>query len=125
MRCRAAIFLLFVFLDGCSGHDVRKFSVLFQPFSADLDPRAQATVRAAAAFAKAHPLTPLSIAGYATRPDPGDVPTLRQERVGVVHDALVREGVDQIRIEVLGNGILYPDGGPDLPPDEVDISVGL
>jgi outer membrane protein OmpA-like peptidoglycan-associated protein len=125
MRCRVAIVLLLAFLVGCAGLDGKKFSVAFQPFGVDLDPRAQATVQAAAAFAKAHPLMPLSLAGYATRPDGDNFATLRQQRVAVVQDALVREGVNQIRIEILGNGIIYPDGVPDLPPEAVDISIGL
>ncbi|HEY0184667.1 MAG TPA: hypothetical protein VGC09_17850 [Rhodopila sp.] len=125
MRYRVAILVLLAFLGGCAGPDGKKFSVLFPPYSADLDPAAQEVVHAAATFAKAHPLMPLSVGGYASRPDPGNYPTLRQERVGVVQKALVREGVDQFRIEIPGNGIIYPDGVPDLPVDRVDINIGL
>jgi outer membrane protein OmpA-like peptidoglycan-associated protein len=125
MRHRAAILLLLALIGGCSGQGGKAFGIAFPAYSADLDPQAQAAVQAAATFAKAHPLMPLSIAGYAARPDAEDIATLRQQRVAVVRDALVREGVDQIRIEVLGNGILYPDGVPDLPTDKVNINVGL
>ncbi len=125
MRRRVAVFLLFAALAGCSGPDGKKFSVLFQPFTSALDPKGQATVHATAAFAKAHPMMPLSLAGYAQRPDPDEFATLRQQRVAVVQNALVAEGVDQLRIEILGNGILYPDGVPDLPFDQVIINIGL
>jgi len=125
MRYRVVILLLFAFLGGCAALDGQRFSILFQPYSSGLDPQARATIVAAVSFAKAHPLAPLSIAGYATRPDPGDIATLRQQRVAAVHDALVTEGVDRFRIEVLGNGILYPDGVPDQPIGRVDISIGL
>jgi hypothetical protein len=90
-----------------------------------MDSQAQAAVQSASAFAQAHPLMPLSIAGYVVRIDPGDIDTLRQQRVMVVQDALVRRGVNQMRIEVLGNGILYPDGVPDQTAGRVDINIGL
>jgi outer membrane protein OmpA-like peptidoglycan-associated protein len=125
MRYRIGVVLFLVLLAGCAGPDGGKFSVLFQPYSADLDPKAQETVRAAGAFAKAHPLMPLSLSGYTSRPDPGDFPTLRQVRVVAVRNALVAEGVDRLRIEALGNGILYPDGVPDQQAGRVDINVGL
>ena len=125
MKYYVGIFLVFAALCGCSSPDGNKYSVLFQPFSADLDPQAKGTVQAAATFAKAHPLMPLSIAGDASRPDEGDYPTLRQERVAVVQNALVSEGVDRLRIEVLGNGLLYPNGVPDQPRRRVIINIGL
>jgi outer membrane protein OmpA-like peptidoglycan-associated protein len=125
MRYRVAILLLFAFLGGCTSLDGKRFSVLFQPYSSALDAQAQATVQSASAFAQAHPLMPLSIAGYVQRLDSGDFETLRQQRVMMVQDALVRQGVDQARIEVLGNGILYPDGVPDQTIGRVDINIGL
>jgi outer membrane protein OmpA-like peptidoglycan-associated protein len=125
MRCSVAILLLSAVLGGCTSLDGKRFSVLFQPYSSDLDAQAQAAVQSASAFAQAHPLMPLSIAGYVVRIDPGDIDTLRQQRVMVVQDALVRRGVNQVRIEVLGNGILYPDGVPDQTVGRVDINIGL
>jgi len=70
-------------------------------------------------------LMPLSIAGYASRIDPSDIDTLRQERVQTVQQALIREGVGPMRIEILGAGLLYPDGVPDLPTGRVEIAIGL
>jgi hypothetical protein len=125
MHRRVPILLLLVFLNGCSGPDGKRFSIQFQPFSSALDPRAQADIQAAAAFANTHPLMPLSIRGFAIPPDSGDVDTLRQQRVMLVRNELVRDGVSNIRIELLGNGILYPGGVPDLPPDRIDINIGL
>jgi hypothetical protein len=125
MKNRAALLLLLASLGGCAGQDGKRFSILFQPYSSDLGPQAQQEVQAASAYAKTHPLMPLSIADYSSRPDPHDIDTMKQQRVGVVQNALVRDGVDQIRIEVLGNGILYPDGVPNLPTGKVDINIGL
>ena len=125
MKSRVALLLLLFGLCGCGGPLGKTFSVLFQPYTSGLDPKAQDTVRAAATFADAHPEMPLSIAGDATRPEAGDFDTLRQQRVAVVRDALVREGVKQWRIQVLGTGILYPDGDPNLVPTKVTINVGL
>jgi outer membrane protein OmpA-like peptidoglycan-associated protein len=127
MRYRVAIVVLFAFLSGCSGSDGKTFPVYFQPFSADLDPQAQATVHAAAAFASAHPLMPLTIPGYATPPSADALPTLRQEQVGAVREALIREGVDRLRIEIQGTGAGLVDHGgvPNITPGEVDIAIGL
>lgn len=127
MRYRVAVLLLFTFLGGCTGPSGQTFSVPFGPYSANLDPPAQEIVRAAAAFAKAHSLMPLSIAGYTIRPDPDYVDTLREQRVAAVRRALVTEGVGEFRIQVLGTGIVYPQGVPmpSLPPGRVDINIGL
>ncbi|HBK08550.1 MAG TPA: hypothetical protein DDZ81_22315 [Acetobacteraceae bacterium] len=125
MRKYATILLLFTVLSGCVSEHGQTFSVFFQPYSADLDPRAQVTVHAAAAFAKAHPLMPLSIPGYSRRPYPGNLPDLRQQRVAVVLRTLTKEGVDRWRIGVLGEGLLYPDGVPGLEMERVDINIGL
>jgi hypothetical protein len=125
MRQAVVVLLLAGLFGGCAGPYGAKYSVRFQPFSSALDSPAQTTVHDAAAFAKAHPLTPLSISGYATPLDPGDIETLRQERVQTVQQALISEGVSPIRIEVLGTGLLYPDGVPNSPIGRVDINVGL
>jgi outer membrane protein OmpA-like peptidoglycan-associated protein len=125
MRYGVVVVLVSTLFGGCTSLEGKKFSVLFQPYSSDLDPAAQATVRSAAAFAQAYPLSVLSISGYAARLDPSDIETLRQERVQTVQQTLVNEGVSPIRIEVLGNGIVYPDGVPDSPVGRIDIDVGL
>jgi hypothetical protein len=119
------VVLLLALSSGCSGPDGGKFSVSFLPYSSALDTPGLTTVHNAAAFASAHPLMPVSIAGYAQPLDTGDIDTLRQERVQTVQQALINEGVSSIRIEVLGNGLLYPDGVPYLPTGRVDINVGL
>ena len=127
MRYRVSILLLFVFVSGCADREGKRFNVLFQPFSADLTPQASETVQVAAALAKTHPLMPLSVQGYRFRPDPVGFPTLQEQRVAVVLQALIREGVGRWRIDVLGNGILYPFGVrmPPLAPEQVVINVGL
>jgi outer membrane protein OmpA-like peptidoglycan-associated protein len=125
MRCGIVVVLLSTLLVGCSGPDGGKYRVFFQPYSSGLDARARAAVQSAATFANAHPLMPLSIAGYATPLDPHDIETLRQERVQAVQRALIDDGVASIRIEVLGTGLLYPDGVPDSPTGRVDINIGL
>jgi hypothetical protein len=127
MRYRVSILLLFVFVSGCADREGKRFSILFQPFSTDLTPEALESVRIAAALAKTHPLMPLSVQGYRFRPDPVGFPTLQEQRVAVVLHALVGEGVGRWRIDVLGDGILYPLGVrmPPLPPEQVVINVGL
>ena len=125
MRQSVVFLLLAGLFAGCAGPDGGKYSVMFQPYSSGLDAPAQVTVHNAAAFAQARPLMPLSISGYATPLDTGDIETLRQLRVQTVQQALISEGVSSMRIEVLGTGLLYPDGVPDSPIGRVDIAVGL
>jgi outer membrane protein OmpA-like peptidoglycan-associated protein len=125
MRSGFGWLLLCVALAGCAGGDGKAFYVFFQPYSSDLDSEAQTTVQAAATYALAHPLMPISIAGDATRPDTGDNDTLRQQRVAAVKDALVRAGVGAPGIDVRGNGLAYPDGVPDQPVGRVTVNVGL
>jgi outer membrane protein OmpA-like peptidoglycan-associated protein len=125
MRPRIAAILLTTLLSACSGPLGAKYPVRFPPFDAGLDPQAQAAVRAAATFAAAHPLMPVTISGYRQPLDPSDIETLRQERVQTVQRALLQEGVGSERIEILGNGLLYPDGVPDSPKGRVDINIGL
>jgi len=89
------------------------------------DPQAQQVVHEAATFAKAHPLTPLSIKN--TTPDMGlQVDTLSGQRTEAVLHALLQEGVSRMRIEIVGaDRLLDPNGMPNLPPQRVDISVGF
>jgi hypothetical protein len=125
MRQSIVLLLLVGLFGGCAGPDGAKYSVMFQPYSSALDSPAQTTVHNAAVFAQAHPLMPLSISGYATRLGSVDIETLRQLRVQTVQQSLISEGVSPLQIEVLGTGILYPDGVPDSPIGRVDINVGL
>jgi outer membrane protein OmpA-like peptidoglycan-associated protein len=125
MRFRVTIVLLFTLLCGCSGGAGKSFSVFFQPYSAALDGQALATVQAAATYAKAHPLMPVALAGDATRPDTGDLDTLRQERVAAVKDALVQAGLGAAGIDVWGTGMAFPTGDPSQVVGRVVISVGL
>jgi outer membrane protein OmpA-like peptidoglycan-associated protein len=125
MRYRVAIVLLFAFLAGCGGQAGKSFPVFFQPYSSALDAEGQATVQAAAAYANAHALMPVSIAGDATRPDTGDIDTLRQQRVAVVKDALVQAGLGAAGIDVFGTGLSYPNGDPSQIRGRVVINVGL
>jgi outer membrane protein OmpA-like peptidoglycan-associated protein len=125
MRYRVAVVLLFAFLAGCGGQAGKSFPVFFQPYSSALDAQGLATVQAAAAYANAHTLMPVSIAGDATRPDPGDFDTLRQQRVAVVKDALVQAGVGAAGIDVWGTGLAFPNGDPSQIAGRVVINVGL
>ena len=125
MRYRVAILLTFAFLSGCGGQTGKSFPVFFQPYSSALDAQGLATVQAAAAYANAHTLMPVAIAGDATRPDTGDIDTLRQQRVAVVKDALVQAGVGAAGIDVWGTGLVYANGDPGQVVGRVVISVGL
>ncbi len=127
MLYRVAIVLLITLLAGCAGKG-SKYTVYFIPYSSQLDQRAMDTIQAAATFAKANPLAPVTIQGYSTRPDPAQHDTLSQLRTGAVKNGLLQDGVGRARIEVLGaGGIIYPQGVPmpTLGPDRVDISIGL
>jgi outer membrane protein OmpA-like peptidoglycan-associated protein len=120
--------MLLTFLAGCAGKDGGKYTVFFMPYSSQLDQRAQDTIQAAATFAIANPLMPVTIQGYSTRPDPTEHDSLRELRTGAVKNGLLQAGVSSFRIQVLGvGGIIYPQGVPmpTLPPGQVDISVGL
>jgi outer membrane protein OmpA-like peptidoglycan-associated protein len=126
MRYRfAAALLVCVALAGCSGGAGKAFYVFFQPYSSDLDAQARATVQAAASYAIAHPIMPIAIAGDATRPDSGDIDTLRQQRVAAVKNALVQAGVGAPGIDVFGTGLAFPTGMPDQPAGRVTVNVGL
>jgi outer membrane protein OmpA-like peptidoglycan-associated protein len=125
MRCRFAILLLSTLAGACGSQAGQRFSVYFQPYSANFDPQAQQVVHEAATFAKAHPLMPLSIKN--TTPYMGlEVDTISGQRTEAVLHALLQEGVSRMRIEIVGTDrLLDPNGMPNLPPQRVDISVGF
>jgi outer membrane protein OmpA-like peptidoglycan-associated protein len=126
MRRIVTVVLLTVLVAACSGKDGGKYIISFRPFSASLDAPAQSAIHNAAIFAKAYPLAPISIDGYRTPPDPDEIPTLRQLRVQTVRQALINEGVDSFRIEVLGDrGMIYSDDIPKEPTGQVAVSIGL
>ena len=127
MRHRIAIGLLMTVLAGCAGGDGGNYSVFFMPYSSQLDQKALDTIQSAATFAKANPPMPITIQGYTTRPDPTEHDSLRELRVAVVKNGLLNAGVGSMRIEVLGNGLIYPQGVPmpTLPSGRVEIHVGL
>jgi outer membrane protein OmpA-like peptidoglycan-associated protein len=125
MRRRAAIILALALLGGCGGQDGKSYSLFFQPFSTGLNPEAQQSVQAAAAFASAHPLMPVTIAGDTPPPGMQD-DSLSQQRVQVVRSALVVRGVGGERIELLGDErMVNPDGMTGMPARRVDIRIGL
>jgi outer membrane protein OmpA-like peptidoglycan-associated protein len=123
---RVAVVLLAASLAGCAGGG-KTFIIRFEPFSASLDTAGRSTLHAAADYAKANPLAPVSVDGFHSRPDPTEFDTLPQERVNVVTNALVDVGVERWRIEVLGKGVVYPRGVPmpTLPDRSVVIRTGL
>jgi len=125
MRYRLAVLLLSTLLSACGGQSGRQFPVFFQPYDANLDLQAQEAVHQAAAFAKAHPLMPLSIVGQT--PYMGvEVDTMSGQRTQSVLNALLREGISRMRIEIVGSDrLLDPNGMPNLPAQRVDIHVGF
>jgi outer membrane protein OmpA-like peptidoglycan-associated protein len=127
MHYRIAVALLMILLAGCVGGDGGKFTVFFGPYSSQLDAKAQETIQAAATFAKGNPLMPVSVQGDNTQPDPTEFDTLRQLRVAAVKNGLVKAGVGDLRIQIMGSGINYPQGVPmpALSPGQVLINVGL
>ena len=128
MHYRLATLLLLSGLAGCAnpfGEHTRKYSIFFQPYSADLDDHARAGIADAASFAHDHPLQPISVAGFAAPPDPSkDIDGLSAKRAEVVKQALVTDGISAGRISVEANGITDPDGKPNLAVRRVDINIG-
>jgi outer membrane protein OmpA-like peptidoglycan-associated protein len=125
MRCHLVVLLLSTLLSACSGQSGQHFPVFFQPYDANLDSQAQESVHQAASFAKAHPLMPLSIIGLT--PYMGvEVDTMSGQRTQSVLNALLREGIGRMRIEIVGSDrLLDPNGMPNLPAQRVDIYVGF
>src|ERR1700760_1586549 len=125
MRRRFVTLLLPPLMSACGGQAGQRYSVFFQPYSASLDPQGQQAVGAAATFAKAHPLMPISIKAYT--PYLGEeIYTASGQRTETVLRALEQAGIGRMRIEVVGSDrLLDPNGMPNLPRDRVDIYVGL
>jgi outer membrane protein OmpA-like peptidoglycan-associated protein len=126
MRVRWESVLLLAALGGCSWlTDSQKYSVYFQPYSAELDPPALETVHAAAGFARDHPLQLVAVDGFSAPPDPKlDVAGLSARRAEVVKQVLVSDGVRPERITIAANGITDPKELPTVAVRRVDISVG-
>jgi outer membrane protein OmpA-like peptidoglycan-associated protein len=126
MRVRWMTILLLGALPACTPQtNGQKYSVYFQPYSADLDPQAQDTVHAAADFAQAHRSLPVAVTGYSAPPDPGrDVPGLSAHRAEVVAQALTGAGVEASRVTTSASGIIDPNTLPTLAVRRVDITIG-
>jgi OOP family OmpA-OmpF porin len=126
MRLRWMTILLLSALGGCSWMaDTRTFSVYFEPYSSVLDQQARETISNAADFARAHPLQPVAVAGFAAPPDPKrDVEGLSAQRAEVVKQALVTDGLSPNRIITAANGITDPKDLPSIAVRRVDITVG-
>ena len=127
MRFRLIFTLMLAFLGGCGGNAGQTFSVHFGTYVSDIGPNQQAVVMNAASYAVANPIMPVSIQGYQMRPETSWVDTVEELRVANVKAALIAAGVSSFRIQVLGNGVLYPEGVPmpELPDGVVDIRIGL
>jgi outer membrane protein OmpA-like peptidoglycan-associated protein len=126
MRVRWTTILLLAALGGCSWFSASQtFSIYFQPYSAELDQSAQETIHAAADFARAHPLQPVSVNGYSAPPDPKlDVEGLSAKRADAVKQVLISDGVGPGRITIEANGITDPKTFPTVAVRRVDINVG-
>ena len=126
MRLRCMTVLLVAVLGGCSWlSDSRQFSVYFEPYSAEPNRQAHDTVAAAAAYAQAHPMLPVTIDGYSAPPDPGkDVDGLSAQRADAVKQGLIGDGVAPIRITTNANGIADPKNLPSVAVRRVDIQIG-
>jgi len=129
MLRRAALLLLFATLSGCAGGLGHTYMISFQSNSATPDAQGQAAIDSAIAFAKANPLMPITIDGFAYGQYTNQVDTMSEERVRVLANTLVRGGIGRERIDILGKsgGIAYAQGSPmaRLPPNTVKLGVGL
>jgi outer membrane protein OmpA-like peptidoglycan-associated protein len=126
MRSRWIGFLVLASLAGCSWvSDSRKYSVYFEPYSAELNQQAHDTIAAAASFAQSHPAQPIAIDGFSAPPDPNqDVDGLSAKRAETVKQALVIDGVSPNRITTSANGVADPKNLPTVAVRRVDVSVG-
>jgi outer membrane protein OmpA-like peptidoglycan-associated protein len=126
MRAHRTAVVLLAVLGGCSSlSGSQKYSVYFEPYSAELDRQGHETIDAAAKFAQAHPLQPVEVDGFAAPPDPQrDVDGLSAQRAAAVKRALVSDGVSAERITTVANGITDPKSLPTVAVRRVDIGVG-
>ncbi len=123
----SVLLAMLVSLAGCGADAGQTFMVRFMPFSATPDAQGQPALRAAVAFANAHPLMPVSIDGFHYGQYPDETDTLREERVRDVVAMMVAGGVGRERIDIAGKGLNYAQGTPlpALPPDTVKVAIGL
>ena len=126
MQYRFAMVILCVAVGGCSAFTVddKHYSIFFQPLSTELDQPAHAIVHTAATVARANPTLPITLAGYASPPDPVDNDVLSARRAANVQRALITEGVPADRITTAAKGTADPKGLPNLSVQRVDISIG-
>lgn len=127
MRLRSITLLLLVcVVGGCSWlSNSRKYSVFFQPYSAELDAQAITTIQDAASFSRRHPLLLVTVDGFSAPPDPQrDVDGLSAQRAEAVRQLLVKDGVRDEVIATAANGITDPKSLPNLAVRRVDINVG-
>jgi outer membrane protein OmpA-like peptidoglycan-associated protein len=126
MPFRSALVVLLAVLGGCArSTDAQRYSVYFQPYSAQVDPHSTETIHQAALFAQAHPSQPVAIDGFSAPPDPKlDVKGLSAQRAEIVKQALINEGVGPQRITTEANGITDPQALPTVAVRRVDISIG-
>jgi outer membrane protein OmpA-like peptidoglycan-associated protein len=126
MRLRWMTIVLLVAVGGCSWlSDSRKYSVYFEPYSADLNQQGHETITAVADFARSHPLQPVAIDGFSAPADPKrDIDGLSAQRADAVKQALIGGGIDAHRISVTANGTVDPKALPSVAVRRVDIAVG-
>jgi OmpA-OmpF porin, OOP family len=126
MRFRWTTTLLLIPLAGCGWFGGSgKYSVYFQPYSADLDSQATETIHSASTYARAHPAVPIVVTGYSAPPDPKlDVDGLSDKRADAVKQGLIADGITPNRISTVGNGITDPGTMPSVAVRRVDIGVG-
>jgi outer membrane protein OmpA-like peptidoglycan-associated protein len=126
MRLRLGVSTVLLVLGGCSTfQDHPRYSVYFQPYSADLDDQAKVTLHTAADYAVAHRTLPVFVTGYSAPADPGkDVDGLSGQRADTVTKALRDGGVAPNRIVTTANGAVDPGTLPNVSVRRVDIRIG-
>jgi outer membrane protein OmpA-like peptidoglycan-associated protein len=126
MRIRWVIIVAIASLSGCAWlTGSNEYRVYFQSNSTDTDTQAIRTIRAAADFAQAHPLQPVTVTGYSAPPDPNlNIDNLSGKRADKVTQMLVDEGVRPERITTGANGVTDPKTLPELAVRRVDVSIG-
>jgi outer membrane protein OmpA-like peptidoglycan-associated protein len=100
----------------------RAFVVFFTPWSAALDPAAEAGLARVAEMARQVPTVPVLVTGYASPPGSSEANELLSRlRARVVADAMVERGVAAARIRMIARGAT--PGMEDLESRRVEVRI--
>ncbi|MGH7044734.1 MAG: OmpA family protein [Acetobacteraceae bacterium] len=106
-RLSLIVLLCLLSVPAVAAGSARDFVVFFQDWSAALGPSAQHVIAHAAAWAKAHPQTPLTVSGAADRTGTRKANRLLSElRAQVVTDQLAEDGIPEAGVRQVALGVV-------------------